>query len=70
MSRGAQIMNNKNILLKVGMAELGIRQYQAAKILGLSEGYFSKILRDELTECKQIEMLERIREGTKKYAEQ
>lgn len=63
-------MNGKNIVIKVGMAELGIRQYEAAKILGVSEGYFSKILREELPHGKQIEMLERIREGAKKYAEQ
>lgn len=56
-------MNNKNIVIKVGMAELGIRQYEAAKLLGISEGYFSKILRNELSYSKQTEMLERIREG-------
>ena len=62
-------MNGKNILLKVGMAELGIRQYEAAKFCGVSEGYFSKILRDELPQIKQIELLEKIREGVKHYDE-
>lgn len=62
-------MKGTNVLIRVGMAELNIRQYQAAKILGISEGYLSKILREELPQSKQYKMLEQIREGVSKHDE-
>lgn len=59
-----------NMILRLGMAELGLRNWQAAEIVGISESYFSKIIRGEMPQGKQLEMLERIKEGAKKYAEQ
>ena len=59
-----------NMILRLGIAELGLRNWQAAEIVGISESYFSKIIRVEMPQGKQLEMLERIMEGAKKYAEQ
>lgn len=59
-----------NMILRLGIAELGLRNWKAAEIVGVSESYFSKIIRGEMPQAKQIEMLEKIREGVKKNAEQ
>jgi len=58
-----------NMILRLGIAELGLKNWQAAEIIGISEGYFSKTIRGELPTEKQFEMLENIREGVKKHGE-
>ena len=58
-----------NIILRLGIAELGLWNWQAAEIVGVSESYFSRIIRKELPYEKQIELLEKIREGVKHYDE-
>lgn len=37
-----------NMILRLGIAELGLRNWQAAEMLEISESYFSKIIRGEL----------------------
>ena len=58
-----------NMILRLGIAKLGLRNWQAAEIIGLSESYFSRIIRKEMPYKKQIEMFEKIREGAKYYDE-
>ena len=55
-----------NVVLRVGIAELGLCNWKAAEILGLSESCFSRKIRREVPLEKQLEMLEKIREGVKK----
>lgn len=55
-----------NIVLHCGIAESGLRNWEAAEIIGFSESYFSRMIRTELPFEKQLEMLEKIREGVKK----
>ena len=59
-----------NLIIRLAINELGLRNWQAAKIIGVSESYFSKIIRDEMPQSKQLEMIEKIQEGAKEYAEQ
>lgn len=58
--------HNTNILLRLGIADLGLRNWEAAEILGISDSYFSKIIRTELPISEQMELLQKIREGGKR----
>ena len=49
-------MNNLKIRIK--MIESGLKQYEVARLLGVSESVFSRKLRDELPEAEQNKIVE------------
>ena len=53
----------KNIAIYVALAEKGMWQYELAHLLGCSEGRVSILLREELPEEKQKEIIEMIKKG-------
>lgn len=55
---------NKNIAIHVALAEKGMRQYELAHLLGCSESRVSNMMREELPEEKQKEIIEMIKKGT------
>ena len=52
--------HNTNTILRSGIAKLGLRNWQAAEIVGLSESYFSRVIRKEMPQEQQFEMLQLI----------
>lgn len=60
------MQTRNNFVVRLGIAELGLCNRQAAKLLGISETHMSRKLRPELPVEKQLELLEKIREGVKK----
>lgn len=56
-----------NLFLRVGIAELGLKNWQAGAILGQSETVFSRKLSRPMDDREQVEWLERIREGVKGF---
>ena len=53
-------MPKKNLLLRFAMQERGIPQWKIARECGYSEGGFSRLLRDELSDEKKKEVLKAI----------
>ena len=47
----------ENVGIRVAMLTAGLKQYRVAEELGITEEYFSKLLRNELPESKQKEIL-------------
>ena len=47
----------ENVGIRVTMLTAGLKQYQVAAELGITEEYFSKLLSNELPESKQKEIL-------------
>ena len=47
----------ENTGIRVAILTAGLKQYQVAEAMGISEEYFSKLLRRELPEKKQKEIL-------------
>ena len=47
----------ENTGIRVAILTAGLKQYQVADAMGISEEYFSKLLRHELPEKKQKEIL-------------
>ena len=56
----------ENVGIRVAMLTAGLKQYQVAVELGITEEYFSKLLRNELPESKQKEILAAINRLNKK----
>jgi len=56
-------MTNKNI--RMTMLENDLKQWQLAKLLGLSESKLSRKLREELPEDEQQHIIELIKGGRK-----
>ena len=56
-------MNNKKIRIK--MIEAGIKQWELARLMGMSESVMSRLLRDELPEGEQDRIAKIIDEGRK-----
>ena len=54
----------KNIAIHVALAEKGMCQYELAHLLGCSESRVSNMMREELPEEKQKEIIEMIKKGT------
>lgn len=52
-----------NKAVRLVMAEYGMKQYDVAKALGISEAQVSRMLREELPEDKQEEIIEAIKNG-------
>ena len=57
------MQTRNNFIVRLGIAELGLCNRQ---LLGISETHMSRKLRPELPVEKQLELLEKIREGVKK----
>ncbi len=53
-------MPKKNLSVRFAMQEKGIPQWKVARECGYSEGGFSRLLRDELSEEKRKEVLQAI----------
>ena len=53
-------MDNKD--LKIAMIQNNVRQYEVAKQLGISEYYFSKKMRYELTKEEKAKVMKAIEE--------
>ena len=51
-----------NAEIRIEAMKKGVKHWQIAKELGISETYFSKIMRKELSEEKKEEILKIIRE--------
>lgn len=47
----------ENVGIRVAMLTAGLKQYQVAAAMGITEEYFSKLLRNELPEAKQKQIL-------------
>ena len=43
----------KNLKVRITMTELGLKQWQVAELLNISESVFSRLLRKELSEEEQ-----------------
>lgn len=56
-------MNNKKI--RIAMMEEGIRQWEVAKLLHVSESTLCRMLREELSEKKQDEIVAIIKDRGK-----
>ena len=52
-----------NIKIRVKMFETGIKQWELAKLMGVSESVLSRKLRDELPEEEQDRIIELIEEN-------
>ncbi len=52
-----------NKAVRLVMAEYGMKQYDVAKVLGVSEAQISRMLREELPEDEQAEIIEAIKNG-------
>lgn len=57
-------MNNAEI--RIEAMKKGVKQWQIAKALGISETYFCKIMRKELSQDKKDEIIQIIDEISKK----
>lgn len=58
--------NMTNMIIRVALMETGMKQWQLAEILQISENTLGRRLRHEMDEAKQIEIAEKIREAAKK----
>lgn len=59
-------MNLNNLQIKVALSEKGLRQYDLARLLGIAESTCSKMLREELPQDKQKEIINLIK-GKQNY---
>lgn len=50
-------MKKKNNDIRIAILVAGLKQYEVAKEMGISEEYFSKMLRNDLTNEKKMEIL-------------
>ena len=55
----------ENIGIRVAIMTAGLKQYQVAAAMGVTEEHFSKLLRNELPEKKKEEILSVIAKLTK-----
>lgn len=58
-----------NMKVRFAMLEHGIKQWQVAKLLNISESVFSRRLRKELSEEEQEKIITLIEERSKEYAD-
>lgn len=56
-------MKKKNISIRVAMMTHGLTQWDVAKILGVSESTFYRMMRDELPEDEQERIVKLIENG-------
>ena len=59
----------KNARIKIAMTEVGIHQWELARLMGIHEGTLSRRLRDELPEQEQERIVNLIRESAEKSKE-
>lgn len=57
---------SNNIEIRMEMAKSGLKQWQVAERLGLSESGFSRLLRKELSDEEKQKIIKCIQSGTKK----
>ena len=57
--------NLKNIKIRVEMTRIGLKQWEVAKLLGISESVFSRKLRNELPEAEQERIITLIHNSRK-----
>ncbi len=55
----------RNAKIKIAMTEVGLHQWEVARLLGIHEGSLSRRLRDELPAEEQDRIVELIRQHTK-----
>ncbi len=53
-------MVKNNVKIRIAMLETGMKQWELARILGMSESVLSRRLRDELPEDEQDKIVELI----------
>lgn len=53
----------KNQKIELALMETGLRKYQLAKLMGISESTFGRMMREELSDEKQEEIVELIKSG-------
>lgn len=63
--RGIETMENMEI--RIEMTRHGLKQWQVANLLGVSESVFSRMLRKELSEEEKERILKAIKGGVSDY---
>jgi len=56
------MMDKPNIDIEVAIVSAGLRKYQIADKLGITDGNFSRKLRKELTKCEKQKIFQAIKE--------
>ena len=61
-------MNNR--IIRIALIDAGLKQWQAARLLGISEAGFSRLLRDEQPELEQERIAKIIMRGNNRAKEE
>ena len=56
----------KNLTIKMAMTEADLRQWELARLMGIHEGTLCRMLREELPEAEQQQIVELIHQHTKR----